>query len=106
MPEDEVSPEIEHQIGRIRGWKRPNWGWGSREPVPMFTETEIRAACAAAKLLDQQTDDIIDALKVTRAHRRKTQTSKKPGTITTWTRRRAHPNGHRAGEADHGGDGT
>ena len=70
MPEDEVSPEIERLIGRlqVRGWKRPNWGWGSREPVPMFTEAEIRAACAAAKLLDQGTDDIIDALKVTRAH--------------------------------------
>ncbi|MGZ4563003.1 MAG: hypothetical protein ACXVX6_05365 [Mycobacterium sp.] len=93
MPEDEVSPEIERLIGRlkIRGWKRPNWGWGSREPVPMFTETEIRAACAAAKLLDQQTDDIIDTLKVTRTHRRKTQTSETPEIITTRVRRRAHP---------------
>ena len=70
MPEDEVSPEIERLIGRLEvcGWKRPNWGWGSREPVPMFTEVEIRAACVAAKRLDQETDDIIDALKVTRAH--------------------------------------
>jgi hypothetical protein len=70
MPEDEVSPEIERLIGRLEvcGWKRPNWGWGSRDPVPMFTEVEIRAACVAAKRLDQETDDIIDALKVTRAH--------------------------------------
>lgn len=22
---------------------RPNWGWGERDPVPMFTEDEIRA---------------------------------------------------------------
>jgi len=34
----------------------------------MFTEAEIRAACAVAKLLDQETDDMIDALKDTRAH--------------------------------------
>lgn len=70
MPEDEVSPEIERLIGRLEvyGWKRPNWGWGSRDPVPMFTEVEIRAACATAERLDQETDDIIDALKVTRAH--------------------------------------
>ena len=70
MPEDEVSPEIERLIGRLEacGWKRPNWGWGSREPVPMFTEAEIRTACAVAKLLDHETDDMIDALKDTRAH--------------------------------------
>ena len=70
MPEDEVSTEIERLIGRLEvcGWKRPNWGWGSRDPVPMFTEVEIRTACATAKRLDQETDDIIDALKVTRAH--------------------------------------
>ena len=70
MPEYEVSPEIERLIGRLEvcGWKRPNWGWGSRDPVPMFTEVEIRAACATAKRLDQETDDIIDALKLTRAH--------------------------------------
>jgi hypothetical protein len=70
MPEYKISPEIERLIARleVRGWKRPNWGWGSREPVPMFTEAEIRAACGVAKLLDQGTDDIIDALKVTRAH--------------------------------------
>jgi hypothetical protein len=70
MPEDEVSPEIERLLGRLEvcGWKRPNWGWGSREPVPMFTEAEIRTACAAAKMLDQGTDDIVDALKVSRAH--------------------------------------
>lgn len=23
--------------------ERPNWGWGERQPVPMFTEAEIRA---------------------------------------------------------------
>jgi hypothetical protein len=70
MPEYKVSPEIERLIDRleVHGWKRPNWGWGSREPVPMFTEAEIRAACGMAELLDQGTDDIIDALKVTRAH--------------------------------------
>jgi hypothetical protein len=34
----------------------------------MFTEVEIRAACAMAKLSDQETDDMIDALKDTRAH--------------------------------------
>lgn len=21
---------------------RPNWGWGSKDPVPMYTEAEIR----------------------------------------------------------------
>ena len=70
MPEDEVSPEIERLISGLEvcGWKRPNWGWGSREPVPMFTEVEIRAACAMAKLSDQETDDMIGALKDTRAH--------------------------------------
>jgi hypothetical protein len=72
MPEDEVSPEIARLLGRLEidlcARHRPNWGWGSREPVPMFTEAEIRAACAAAKQDDQGTDDIIDALKVTRAH--------------------------------------
>ena len=69
MAEHKVSPEIERLLGRldVYSWKRPNWGWGSREPVPMFTEAEIRAACAAARL-DQGTDDIIDALKVRRAH--------------------------------------
>ena len=59
MHEHEVSPA---------GWHRPNWGWGSREPVPMFTEVEIRAACAMAKLSDQETDDMIEALKDARAH--------------------------------------
>ena len=70
MPEHKVSREIERLLSRldVHGWKRPNWGWGSREPVPMFTEAEIRAACAAAKLNDQGTDDIIEALKVTRVH--------------------------------------
>jgi hypothetical protein len=70
MHEHEISPQIERLIGRlkVRGWHRPNWGWGSREPVPMFTEVEIRAACAMAKLSDQETDDMIEALKDARAH--------------------------------------
>jgi hypothetical protein len=69
MPEDQVSPETGGLAGRAEtcDWKRPNWGWGSREPVPMFTEAEIRAACAAVKLSDQETDDIVEALKDTRA---------------------------------------
>jgi hypothetical protein len=33
----------------------------------MFTEAQIRAACAAVKASHQQTDDIIEALKGTRA---------------------------------------
>lgn len=23
--------------------ERPNWGWGAKYPIPMFTESEIRA---------------------------------------------------------------
>lgn len=26
--------------------ERPNWGWGSNDPVPVFTETEIRETMA------------------------------------------------------------
>jgi len=72
MPDDQFSPEIKRLLRRLEidvyARKRPNWGWGSsREPVQMFTEAEIRAACAAAKQDDQGIDDIIDALKVARA---------------------------------------
>lgn len=70
MPEEESSPDTGRlaDSGDTCDWERPNWGWGSREPVPMFTEAEIRAACTAAKLLDQETDALIEALKDTRAH--------------------------------------
>ena len=45
---------------------RPNWGWGTKEPVPIFTEAEIRAACEDFGLRDIDTDSVIDQLKENR----------------------------------------
>jgi hypothetical protein len=45
---------------------RPNWGWGTKEPVPIFTEAEIRAACADFGLRDIDTDSVIEQLKENR----------------------------------------
>jgi hypothetical protein len=45
---------------------RPNWGWGTKEPVPMFTEAEIRAACEDFGLRDIDTDSVIEQLKENR----------------------------------------
>jgi len=41
---------------------RTNWGWGAKQPVPMFTEAEIRAACKDFGLLDIDTDSVIEQL--------------------------------------------
>jgi hypothetical protein len=49
---------------------RPNWGWGTKEPVPMFTEAEIRAACEDFGLLNIDTDSVIEQLKENRHRRR------------------------------------
>ena len=49
---------------------RINWGWGAKEPVPMFTEAEIRAACKDFGLLDTDTDSVIERLKQTRQSER------------------------------------
>jgi hypothetical protein len=49
---------------------RPNWGWGTKEPVPMFTEAEIRAACEDFGLLDIDTDSVIKQLKENRQRER------------------------------------
>jgi len=49
---------------------RPNWGWGTKEPVPMFTEAEIRAACEDFGLLDIDTDSVIEQLKENRQRER------------------------------------
>ena len=49
---------------------RPNWGWGNKEPVPIFTEAEIRAACKDFGLLDVDTDSVIDRLKENRKRER------------------------------------
>ncbi|MGO9511413.1 MAG: hypothetical protein ACLPXZ_30280 [Mycobacterium sp.] len=49
---------------------RPNWGWGAKEPVPMFTEAEIRAACKDFGLLDIDTDSVIGQLNNNRRSER------------------------------------
>ncbi|MGB9308787.1 MAG: hypothetical protein WCB92_35370 [Mycobacterium sp.] len=49
---------------------RPNWGWGAKEPVPMFTEAEIRAACKDFGLLDIDTDSVIEQLNNNRRSER------------------------------------
>lgn len=49
---------------------RPNWGWGHKEPVPIFTEAEIRAACKDFGLLDVDTDSVVDRLKENRKRER------------------------------------
>ena len=49
---------------------RPNWGWGTKEPVPIFTEAEIRAACEDFGLLDIDTDSVIEQLKENRQRER------------------------------------
>ena len=45
---------------------RPNWGWGDKEPVPMFTEAEIRSACKDFGLQDIDTDSVIEQLNENR----------------------------------------
>ena len=55
-----------HQLGVLLTEDRPNWGWGAKEPVPMFTEAEIRAACDDLGLLDIDTDSVIEQLKENR----------------------------------------
>jgi hypothetical protein len=45
---------------------RPNWGWGTKEPVPIFTEAEIRAACEDFGLRGIDTDSVIEQLKENR----------------------------------------
>jgi hypothetical protein len=52
-----------NQLGVLLTEDRPNWGWGAKEPVPMFTEAEIRAACKGFGLLDTDTDLVIEQLK-------------------------------------------
>jgi len=49
---------------------RPNWGWGAKEPVPTFTEAEIRAACKDFGLLDIDTDGVMQQLKENRQSER------------------------------------
>ena len=49
---------------------RPNWGWGTKEPVPIFTEAEIRAACEDFGLRDIDTDSVIEQLKENRQRSR------------------------------------
>ena len=45
---------------------RPNWGWGAKEPVPMFTEAEIRTVCKDFGMPDIDTDSVIEQLKENR----------------------------------------
>ena len=59
-----------HQLGVLLTEDRPNWGWGAKEPVPMFTEAEIRAACEDFGLLDIDTDSVIEQLKENRQRER------------------------------------
>ena len=49
---------------------RPNWGWGTKEPVPIFTEAEIRAACEDFGLRDIDTNSVIEQLKENRQRER------------------------------------
>ena len=49
---------------------RPNWGWGTKEPVQCFTEAEIRAACKGFGLLDNDTDSVIERLMANRQRER------------------------------------
>ncbi len=50
--------------------ERPNWGWGTKEPVPMFTEAEIRSACKCFGLHDTDTDSVIEQLNQNRQSER------------------------------------
>lgn len=49
---------------------RPNWGWGAKEPVPMFTEAEIRSACKDFGLLDIDAERVIEQLNENRQSQR------------------------------------
>jgi len=48
---------------------RPNWGWGEKDPVPMFTEAEIREALRHFGYVHPEVTRIIDWLKEQRAQR-------------------------------------
>ncbi|MDP7736335.1 hypothetical protein [Mycobacterium paragordonae] len=49
---------------------RPNWGWGEKEPVAMFTEAEIRSACKDFGLQDGDADTVIEQLNENRQSKR------------------------------------
>ncbi|AYE94828.1 hypothetical protein C0J29_08585 [Mycobacterium paragordonae] len=49
---------------------RPNWGWGEKEPVAMFTEAEIRSACKDFGLQDGDADTVIEQLNENRQNKR------------------------------------
>ncbi|MDP7703339.1 hypothetical protein [Mycobacterium sp. TY815] len=49
---------------------RPNWGWGDKAPVPMFTEAEIRSACKDFGLRDSDTQSVIQQLNDNRRSER------------------------------------
>ena len=59
-----------HQLGVLLTEDRPNWGWGTKEPVPTFTEAEIRMACVDFGLLDIDTDSVIEQLRENRQRER------------------------------------
>ena len=48
---------------------RPNWGWGEKDPVPMFTEAEIREALRHFGYAHLEVTRIIDWLKEQREQR-------------------------------------
>lgn len=55
--------EIDRYLSAVQAPERINWGHGSKPPVRMYFEAQLRSACRRYGFDDEQTDELVGLVK-------------------------------------------